>query len=125
MKRLKKAIDTISLVTALCMLALGCAEEGKSGTQGIDCGDHGSAHGDHCHCDAGYFFDGGTCVAPEAITEVCEAHEDETDTEGEEDTEADHHHEACVCPAEGECPCDGEISTYGGKEYCAPELHEE
>jgi hypothetical protein len=124
-----KTMKSIVVVTPLAIgaaLFVACAEKGKSGSEGIDCGDHGSAHGDHCHCNEGYFFDGVTCVAPGEITEVCTA---EAADAGEADTtaatEAEHHHEACVCPTEGDCPCDGEISTYGGKDYCSPELDEE
>ncbi|HJL18244.1 MAG TPA: hypothetical protein RMH99_21450 [Sandaracinaceae bacterium LLY-WYZ-13_1] len=29
---------------------------------GLDCGPHGEAHFDHCHCHAGYVEEGGRCV---------------------------------------------------------------
>ncbi len=122
-----KAVHQVFVITVLTAAALwswACAEKGKSGTEGLDCGDHGSAHEDHCHCNEGYFFDGTTCVAPAEIIEVCAVLASDA---GEADSavEPEHGHEACVCPLEGECPCDGEISTYGGKDYCAPELHED
>ena len=95
-----------------------CAEEGQEGDSPLDCGDHGTEHDGHCHCDEGYLFDGETCVEPEEISEICG---EESDTEGEEE-----HEHACVCPEEGECPCDhGEIVTIGGQDYCAPVFHEE
>ena len=98
-------------------IIIGCAEEGKEGTTGIDCGEHGSEHAGHCHCDEGYLFDGETCVAPEAITEICHT------PDGGAESEEAHHHEACRCPDEGECHCDdGEITTFGGRDYCVPEL---
>ena len=121
-----KAFIHILLTATFMMIAtvfVSCAEKGVSGTDALDCGEHGSAHDGHCHCNEGYFFDGYTCVAPAEITDVCE---DETSDAGAADTaETEHDHTACVCPTDGECPCDGEISTYDGKEYCAPELHEE
>ncbi len=103
------------------LLLVACAEEGTGNTEGsevLDCGDHGFAHGDHCHCDAGYLFNGETCVLPEAITTLCEEH---AEPEGEEE----HHHEACVCPLEGTCPCDGNIETHSGRDYCLPALHDD
>jgi len=126
MKMLKITI-AIAAATVGLVLFVSCAEKGKSGTEGIDCGDHGSAHADHCHCNEGYFFDGETCVAPEDITRVCAA---EVADAGESDTssaatEEAHDHTACVCPTDGDCPCTGEIATYGGKDYCAPALDEE
>lgn len=127
---MKNLINTIGIVATVFngMLLLSCAEKGKTGEEGIDCGAHGSAHGEHCHCNEGYFYDGATCVAPEEITDVCEeaaaVDGGEVDSEGTAETE--HHHDtACVCPVDGECHCDGEISTYGGVNYCAPTLDEE
>lgn len=93
----------------------GCLDEGDHNEadagDGVDCGDNGSAHGDHCHCYAGYLFNGETCVEPEEITEQCVDHEE------------NHVHHACVCPETGTCPCDGTIEEYGGKQYCVPEMH--
>ena len=120
----------LSVLFALPLAAslTGCPEEGEGGSEGIDCGDHGSAHEGHCHCDAGYLFDGETCVAPAEITQICE---EEADEEAGEEVDEDAHeeeaheeHGACVCPAEGACPCDhGEIEEHGGVSYCVPELH--
>jgi hypothetical protein len=105
-----------AILIAFSLVLVACAEEGESGTSPIDCGDHGTEHDGHCHCDDGYLFDGETCVTPEEITAICEEHE-----EGEDES-----HGACVCPDEGECPCDnGEIETHGDHDYCVPELHEE
>ncbi len=75
-------------------------------THEVDCGEHGSAHGDHCHCFQGYMFDGETCVAPDEITEECQ-----------DGVESDS---ACVCPDTGMCPCEGDIEEHGGKKYCVP-----
>jgi hypothetical protein len=110
----------------LSTFAAACAEEGKEGSTGIDCGDHGAAHDGHCHCDAGYLFDGETCRAPEEITEICAAgSENEADAGADTDHEEAHHHEACRCPEEETCPCHGTVVTYGGIDYCEPELHDE
>ena len=107
-----------ALLIGIALLLGACAEEGDSGSSPIDCGEHGSEHEGHCHCDDGYLYDGETCVTPEEITTICEEHEEE----GEEE----ELHGACVCPDEGECPCDhGEIETYGDHDYCVPELHQE
>lgn len=92
------------------------AHTGESGTTGVDCGDHGSEHEGHGHCDSGYPFDGTTCVDPADITTECVEHDD-----GEEDD-----HAACLCPSTGTCPCDhGENEFYGGSDDCVPELHDE
>ncbi len=117
------AAATIGAWLAVSLLNAGCPERGaaaddEDGSEGgspageIDCGEHGSAHGDHCHCYQGYLFDGQTCVAPEDITEICEDHSP---------TELVHF--ACVCPAEGPCFCDGTIVDLAGESYCEPELH--
>ncbi len=104
-----------TFIFGIAVLASGCGD-GGSGTTGLDCGDNGTEHEGHCHCDSGYLFDGTTCVDPEEITTVCEEH---TDTD-------DHVHGACACPASGVCPCDdGTIETYGGVDYCVPDLHAE
>ncbi len=105
---------SILLVFLLFCSLLGCAEEGEEGSSGIDCGDNGSEHDGHCHCDAGYLFNGETCVTPSEITELCE-----------EPLEGEHQHHACVCPASGECFCDGEIVNHEGIDYCELDLHEE
>ena len=105
----------VVLAIGLMGLAIGCAEEGEEGSAAIDCGDHGTEHEGHCHCDAGYLFDGETCVDPSAVTVVCGTAEAEEQPHG-----------ACVCPDEGDCPCDhGAIETYGDHDYCVPELHDE
>ena len=104
------------IFSAVSLLS-ACAEEGEEGGEVLDCGDHGSAHAGHCHCDAGYLFSGTTCVLPGEITEVCQAHDADQD-------EA-HQHHACLCPEEGTCPCDGKVETHAGKEYCVPELDDE
>ena len=121
----------------LAAAAQGCGEKGEEGTTAIDCGEHGSAHGDHCHCDQGFLFDSATCVLPEDIDVICEAHADESvdaDDEGldaghEDEAEEEHDahaHGACRCPIDGECHCDhGTIEAYGGVDYCVPELHAE
>ena len=120
-------IVPIAFAVIVAVSVVSCAEKGKSGTEGIDCGDFGAAHDGHCHCNEGYFYDGATCVAPEDITRVCG---DEVSDAGEADTSseaatAESDHSACVCPTDGDCPCTGEISTFGGKDYCSPALHEE
>jgi hypothetical protein len=97
---------------ALAGAALGCAEEGEAGSAALDCGEHGTEHDGHCHCDDGWLFDGATCVTPAEITAVC----------GQDDYDE---HAACLCPADGDCPCDnGTIAEHDGSEYCVPELHE-
>jgi hypothetical protein len=101
-------LPVFSFSTAGC-LGEGGSEDTDAG-QEMDCGEHGSAHGDHCHCYEGYLFDGETCVEPAEVTELCEEHE------GEEVKSA------CLCPETGTCPCDGEIEEYGGKKYCVPQL---
>ena len=101
---------------------LGCAEDGKSGEEGINCGDHGSAHGDHCHCNEGYLFDGETCVLPKDISIICAEPEEEEVDAGT--SEEHHEHTACQCPESDTCHCHGEIVTIGGINYCAPELHD-
>jgi hypothetical protein len=111
---MRKYTITIAIALMAVLFAFSCAEEGQSGTSPVDCGEHGTEHDGHCHCDDGYLYDGETCVTPEEITEICEEHE-----EGEQE-----HHGACVCPDDGECPCEGEIVTYGEHDYCIPELHE-
>jgi len=35
---------------------------------GLDCGPHGYAHFDHCHCDPGYIERDGQCVEPDECT---------------------------------------------------------
>ncbi len=104
-------------IFAIAMLAAGCPERGAAlddeedaATAEVNCGEHGSAHGDHCHCHMGYLFDGEHCVAPDHITEVCADHTDD--------------HVACVCPSEGVCYCSGEVVTLQGEDYCEPALHE-
>lgn len=114
-----------ALVAAVAVLGLvatppGCAgSDGKDsrGTQPLDCGEHGSVHNGHCHCDAGYLFDGAGCVLPDDIDVECETH---AEHEGD-----DHDHGACRCPAVGTCACDGQVQDFGGQQYCAPELHAE
>lgn len=101
-----------AFITLAAALLVACAEEGESGTSPIDCGEHGTEHDGHCHCDDGYLFDGETCVTPEEVTAIC----------GEQEGE----HAACVCPDEGDCPCDdGEIVAYGDHDYCVPDPHAE
>lgn len=103
---------------ALLALASGCVTEaGEGGETPIDCGEHGSAHDGHCHCDDGFLFDGTTCVSPDAITHVCEEHDEDAGAE------AEHHHGACLCPSTGTCPCEGTVESIGGKSYCLPDLH--
>jgi len=114
---MKKILATIMMTAGLAAGLSGCAEKGEEGTSGIDCGDHGTEHDGHCHCDSGWLSDGETCVEPADITDVCEEHE-ETDTE-------EHHHEACVCPEDGDCPCEGDIVTFAEVDYCSPALDEE
>ena len=99
----------------------GCGEEGEEGSTGTDCGEHGTEHDGHCHCDPGYLFNGEACVPPSEITEICEAQED-----GGTEEEEEHEDHACRCPETGECHCDhGEIVTLEGVNFCQPELHEE
>jgi hypothetical protein len=116
--RVKHIVATAFLLPVLSSLfAVGCLGDGESEdtkeskeSQEIDCGENGSAHGDHCHCFQGYLFDGEACAAPDQITETCKAVDD-----GESKS-------ACVCPESGTCPCDGDIEEYGGKKYCVPAL---
>lgn len=105
-------------LAASCFAA--CGEAGASGEAPLDCGP-GTYHDGHCHCDEGYLFDGTTCVDPSQITGICEEHEEDADA-GEEE----HAHEACRCPEPpAECPCDhGEIESFGGDDFCVPELDE-
>lgn len=43
----------------------GAVDAGPGTDSGVlDCGPHGHAHGDHCHCDPGYVEIGGRCVEP-------------------------------------------------------------
>jgi hypothetical protein len=104
----------IGFSVVFSLLASGCLGDGESEDSDagfeIDCGEHGSAHGDHCHCYEGYLFDGQTCVEPDQITQTC----------GELD--GGESKSACVCPETGTCPCDGEIEEWGGKKYCVPDL---
>jgi len=118
MKRTTKMVLSVyGMGFALLAFAPGCvSEDGESGETPIDCGEHGSAHDGHCHCDQGFLYDGTTCVEPDAITEVCEEHDADAGTE-------EHHHGACLCPSTGTCPCEGTIESLAGKEYCVPELH--
>jgi hypothetical protein len=113
-----------ALLSAAAFMGMGCAEEGEVGEMPLDCGEHGDAHGGHCHCEDGFLYDGVSCVAPEEITEICGEHLEEAETESSQhDMEA---HGACRCPATGVCPCEhGELETVGGQDYCVPELHEE
>lgn len=109
-------------LSLLVSLSACLTEDGKGGEAPIDCGEHGSAHAGHCHCDHGFLFDGTTCVSPDAITQECQEHDDEHADEHADEHEH-HHHGACVCPAEGTCPCDGEVESIAGKDYCIPDLH--
>ena len=94
---------TMPIVGAVVFAAVACLDDGEDGHEEheVDCGELGSAHGDHCDCHEGALFDGETCVTPESITEVCEEHEEE---------EEEGAHGACVCPEAGDCPCDGACS---------------
>ncbi len=107
-------------IASFCLTATGgfsgCAEEGEEGEAPLDCGEHGTEHDGHCHCDDGYLWNGTTCVAADEITEICAEHDGGT---------AEENHSACACPDDGACPCDhGNIATIGGQDYCVPELHE-
>lgn len=109
-------ILTLAVFMALtAALGAGCPQRGAAlgdedaAVSGVDCGEHGSADGEHCHCNMGYLFDGELCVTPIDITEICDEHAD--------------HEMACVCPSEGECHCSGEVVTLAGARYCVPELH--
>jgi hypothetical protein len=42
----------------------------------LDCGPHGQAHGDHCHCDAGYVEIDSVCSEPPACVGPDDALED-------------------------------------------------
>ena len=109
MKRIETNIITVSAIAlVMVFFTLSCAEEGSAGEAAVDCGTHGAEHDGHCHCDAGYLYDGAICVTPEEITAVCGAQADE--------------HTACRCPAEGDCPCDhGTVETIGVDDFCVPE----
>ncbi len=112
----KMVLSLCGMGFALVAFAPGCVSgDGEGGETPIDCGEHGSAHDGHCDCDQGFLNDGTTCVEPDAITEVCEEHDEDAGTE--------HHDEVCLCPSTGECPCEGTIEYEAGKEYCLPELH--
>ncbi|MCK9463913.1 MAG: hypothetical protein M0R80_30215 [Proteobacteria bacterium] len=113
MKTNLKNLFIAMLSVAASVAAIGCAEEGESGEAALDCGEHGTEHDGHCHCDEGWLFDGAACVTPTGITALC--------GEGGYDD-----HAACLCPEDGDCPCeDGEIEEHDGAEYCVPELHED
>jgi len=118
MGKLKTGCCTTFLAIVLIGTVPGCLGEGEEGESPLDCGEHGSEHEGHCHCEQGYLFDGEACMEPALITEICG--EEETHDGGEED-----HHGACRCPDEGDCNCDGDIETYEGDDYCVPELHDE
>ncbi len=94
----------------------GCLEEGASGDTGLDCGEWGTAHDGHCHCEDGFAFDGETCVALSDISEICTVHEAADEEE--------HAHGACLCEG-ADCPCEGELLPFEGATYCIPELHDE
>ena len=103
----------VALFTITAVAAAACAEEGEAGEAALDCGEHGTEHDGHCHCDDGWLFDGTTCVTPAEITAVC----------GEDDHDD---HAACRCPDDADCPCEnGEIEEHDGADYCVPELHED
>ncbi len=142
MKRLNAVALSVACFALLAPALPGCGEKGEVGTTGVDCGEHGTAHGDHCHCDQGFLFDGTSCTAPDDIDEICAAHPEgladagAAEVDGGHDAEAHeehadaeheaHAHGACRCPADGDCHCDrGEIEEHGGVRYCVPELHEE
>lgn len=122
MKSVRMSVMIVWVLSSilLAILVFGCGEEGEEGTVGIDCGPFGSEHDGHCHCDAGYLFDGDTCVTPSEVSEICEDHEEESS-----DTDTAHNEGACVCPDAGECPCEGTVEELGGVEYCVPAVHEE
>jgi hypothetical protein len=116
--RAKMMVTLSTMGLALLAFSSGCSsDEGVAGDTPIDCGEHGTAHDGHCHCDTGFLYDGTTCVAPEAITNVCEEHDEDAGTE--------HHHGACLCPSTGTCPCEGTVESIAGKDYCVPDLHAE
>ncbi|MBM4352457.1 MAG: hypothetical protein FJ109_01465 [Deltaproteobacteria bacterium] len=135
MKSFDQVVSVLLVVFCMSFLPAGCAEEGKAGVEALDCGAHGTEHDGHCHCDDGYLVDGATCVTPDKIAAVCEEEPAESGAvEGdavEEDHAAGHEehelsHAACLCPADGDCPCDhGTVKSFGAKEYCVPEMHEE
>lgn len=111
------AVSVLGVVLVFAMT--GCAEEGEAGSLGVDCGEHGSEHDGHCHCDPGYLFDGATCVSPTEIDQICEEEDEAHDDDP-------HHASACECPSEEACPCDhGEVEEHAGKSYCVPALHED
>jgi len=113
----KMILSLTAMGLALLAFAPGCSsDEGTGGEAPIDCGEHGSAHAGHCHCETGFLFDGTTCVAPDAVTNVCEEHD--------EDAGVAHDHTACLCPSTGTCPCEGTVESIGGKDYCVPNLDE-
>lgn len=126
---MKKAFVLSFLFFILAALSVGCADEGESGTTTVNCGQHGSEHAGHCHCDPGYLNAEETCVAPAEVTAVCEEHaEEEGDVTSiaEVHEEEEHHHAACLCPLGAECHCEhGTVETYGSSSYCVPELHED
>ncbi len=97
-----------------------CGDDGDSGdSQGqgdeVECGGHGSPHGDHCHCDAGYAPFQGSCEAIDELP-VCGS--------------ADAVHDgSCICedPTQ-ECQCgEGQVSdqSQDGKYYCKQDIHHE
>lgn len=130
MKQIKQFIlftaTTVSLTAVMALGLAGCSSDsGSGGNDPINCGEHGSAHDDHCHCETNYLFNGKTCVEANKITEKCDDHHDEHHDDHHDDDHAngDHHHEACVCPADGKCHCDGEIVTISNQKYCVPNPH--
>jgi hypothetical protein len=112
---LKALVLTGQILSALFLQ--GCLEEGASGDTGLDCGEWGTAHDGHCHCEDGFAFDGETCVALSDISERCTVHEDTNEEE--------HAQGACRCETEADCPCEGELLLFEGTTYCIPELHDE
>lgn len=132
MKSVGLVVVRITLALSALLTVTSCiSSPGSDGSRTIDCGEHGSAHGEHCHCDQGFLYDGKTCVSPDKITEICQAHDHEADGEPDDasDHEDDEHHahadKSCLCPTEGQCPCDGEIQEIANRKYCVPDLHHE
>lgn len=142
MKPIQQILFIVSILT-LSLQLMGCAEDGEDGSAALDCGEYGSEHDGHCHCDDGFAFNGETCVGLEEITNLCEEeahtesdtevdtdvgtdeHDEDTDEHDEDTEEHDHDEEmgACLCETVSECHCDGEVIEYGGNAYCILELH--
>ncbi len=131
-------LPTLLLAALACgPLTSGCGDEGEDTQadaggegegegEGEACDGHGSAHGEHCHCDTGYAPFHDTCRAVAELP-TCDADE-HAEGEHEEDEHEGHeeHAHSCLCAQptqECACPDHTEPSEHLGTWYCQQELH--